>query len=53
MEYIIIENFNGEISLVTDEEAKVIKFKSKEEALVVKEELHDGTIVPLKEYNGR
>jgi hypothetical protein len=50
MQYVVIENFNGVISLVTDEEGETFVTEDLSEAKKVADECQQGIVVPLKPY---
>ena len=50
MQYVVIENFNGVISLVTNEEGETFVTEDLSEAKRVASECQDGIVVPLKPF---
>ena len=50
MEYVVIENFNRVISLVTDEEGETFVTEDFYEAKGVASECQEGIVVPLKPF---
>ena len=50
MQYVVIENFNGVISLVTNEERETFVTEDVTEAKSVADECQQGIVVPLKPF---
>jgi hypothetical protein len=50
MQYVVIENFNGVISLVTNEERETFVTEDVTEAKRVADECQQGIVVPLKPF---
>jgi hypothetical protein len=50
MQYVVIEMFNGIISLVVNEEGETFVTEDLQEAKKVAEECQEGVVIPLKPF---